>query len=218
MKKSKEEKIFIWGASGQAKVLLDILALRGDAARVTHFFDKNETIEKLNGLPVLGGWDSFLKWSKKNKENYSFVVAVGADNKGRLELQEKIKKYGHRPLTVIHPSAIIAGNAEIGEGSQILPGAIICAEAKVGRAVIVNTGASVDHESIIEDGVHIMPKAVITGCVKISKYVQVGSNATIFPRIKIGESAIVGAGSVIMKDIPEREIWVGVPGKFLRKI
>jgi sugar O-acyltransferase (sialic acid O-acetyltransferase NeuD family) len=215
---SKSEKIFIWGASGQAKVLLDILASRGDANRVTHLFDKDETIKELNGLPVLGGWKNFLKWSKQNKEKYYFAVAIGADNKGRLELQEKIKKQGFRPLTIIHPSAIIAGNAKIGEGSQILPGAVICAEAKIGRAVIVNTSASVDHESIVEDGAHFMPQATIAGCVKVGRYVQIGSNATIFPRVKIGESAIVGAGSVIMKDVPAQEVWVGVPGKFLRKV
>lgn len=210
------KKVFIWGAKGHALVLVDILVKRN--IEVVHFFDNDSSIKELRGRSVLGGWDAFLKWNKHCKEKYGFAIAIGGDNKGRYELQEKIKAFGHIPVQIIHSSAIIESSVVIGEGSHILAGAIICSDVRIGQAVIVNTGAQINHESVIEDGAHIMSGVTIAGCVTVKKFANVGSNATVFPRITIGELSYLGAGSVANQSIPDKQIWLGIPAKCIRKL
>ena len=51
------------------------------------------------------------------------------------------------------------------------------------------------------------------GKVEIGDYVFIGPRAIILPNIKIGKGAVVAAGAIVTKDIPEKEIWGGVPAK-----
>ena len=219
-----KKKVFIHGASGQAKVVLDILEQIG-GYEVTHFFDNDNSKTELRGIPVLheynNAFEDFRSWDAKNDgkvlgRDYFFVVAIGADNKKRYDLFKMYRQAGYKPLNVIHPKAIIEPSARLGEGVQIMAGATICADVIVGNAVIINTGAGIDHESIIEDGVHIMPQATLAGWVNIKKYANIGSNATVFPRKNIGEGAFLGAGAVAVKDVPANEAWVGNPAIFFK--
>ena len=61
-----------------------------------------------------------------------------------------------------------------------------------------------------------MGSASVAGCVKIGDYSTVGTNSTILPNIKIGKNVFIGAGAVVTCDIPDNEVVVGVPAKFLR--
>lgn len=212
------KKCFFWGATGQSLVLKEFIEDFG--FEVNWFFDNNPDIAKsVYGVPVLGGWDYFLKWAKENSnKDISFLVSIGG-NKGkeRLGLQEDITKMGFNPLTVWHKTAFIARGAGIGIGSQILANASICAGAKIGKACIINTGGQVDHECVIGDGVHIMPGAVLAGCVYVGNFVTIGSGAVILPRIKIGEGTVIGAGAVVVNDVGPYTVAVGTPAKFLKK-
>jgi serine acetyltransferase len=107
----------------------------------------------------------------------------------------------------------VAKNAQVGEGSQILAGAIVGDEAVLGKACIVNTRASVDHEDILDDGVEIGPGATLCGLVRMGTASWVCAGATVLPRITIGADAIVGAGAVVIKDVPEGITVVGVPAR-----
>ena len=98
------------------------------------------------------------------------------------------------------------GTARIEDGCQIMAGASICELVRIGRHSIINTNASVDHECKIGSGVHVMPGATICGLVRLGDMVTIGSNATIFPRVEIGEGSIIGAGTVITKNIPANVI------------
>jgi acetyltransferase-like isoleucine patch superfamily enzyme len=88
---------------------------------------------------------------------------------------------------------------------------------KIGKNCYLNVNAVVDHECIIGDGVHIMGSAYIAGRVKIHNYASIGANSTVLPDLQIGEGAIVGAGSVVTKDVKPYNVVVGNPAKFLRK-
>jgi UDP-perosamine 4-acetyltransferase len=112
---------------------------------------------------------------------------------------------------------VIAADAALGDGCQILPGAIVGPEARLGREVIVNTKASVDHECVLDDGVEIAPGATLCGLVHAERYAWVCAGATVLPRVRIGEAAIVGAGAVVRHDVPAGAVVVGVPARELRR-
>ena len=91
--------------------------------------------------------------------------------------------------------------------------AAIAEEAVLGRHCIVNTNASVDHETTLGDGVHLMPGATLAGCIMVGDFVTIGANATVLPRMSIGAGAMVGAGAVVTRDVPENVVVAGVPAR-----
>ena len=138
---------------------------------------------------------------------YKFVVAIGGDKgRDRMVVGYQLSKMGLVPMTLVNPWSFVAGTARIDEGCQIMAGASICELVRIGRHSIINTNASVDHECKIGSGVHVMPGATICGLVRLGDMVTIGSNATIFPRVEIGEGSIIGAGTVITKNIPANVI------------
>jgi acetyltransferase-like isoleucine patch superfamily enzyme len=88
------------------------------------------------------------------------------------------------------------------------------AKAVIGDSCILNTRASVDHESILGNGVHIGPGAVLCGLVQVDDFSFIGAGATVLPRIKIGKNCIIGAGAIVTKDIMDNEIVIGNPARF----
>lgn len=205
-------KCFFWGATGQAKVLYELI--EGSNIKLYYLFDNNSKLKyPIGNIPIIGGWNQFLKMiSAKKISNFSFAVAIGGEKgKERLELQEKIKSFGLTPLTLIHKHSYVARNVRIGEGSQILVNSTVCTDVSMGKACIINTAAQIDHESILGDGVHIGPGAKLAGCVKVGNFSFVGIGAIVLPRIKIGKNVIIGAGSIVTKDIPDNTVAYGIP-------
>ncbi len=88
----------------------------------------------------------------------------------------------------------------------------------MGKACIINTSASVDHECVLGDGVHIAPGATIAGCVKIGDFSFVGSGAVILPNIKVGSNVIVGAGSVVTRNVEDNILTYGNPARVVRSV
>jgi sugar O-acyltransferase (sialic acid O-acetyltransferase NeuD family) len=166
-------------------------------------------------VPLLVGWAGFESWLRANgAQDTGFCVTIGNPHgRARLRLHEKLVGAGLQPVSAIHPTAWIAENAQVGEGAQVMAGAIICAEARVGRQCIINTRASVDHEDVLADGVELGPGATLCGLVQVGTGGWICAGATVLPRIRIGDDAIVGAGSVVIRDVPAKTKVVGVPAR-----
>jgi sugar O-acyltransferase (sialic acid O-acetyltransferase NeuD family) len=211
-------KYILWGATGQAKVLRETLS----KMELLAVFDNNSEISSpFEDVPLFIGESRFIEWfnSRDKNEEIGFLVAIGGDKgKDRLEIQNKLESYGLHPLVAVHSHAFVAQNADIGTGSQILANAVVCVEGNIGKACIINTGASLDHESTIGDGVHLCPGARLAGMVHVDNFATIYSGAIVIPRIKIGEGAIVGAGSVVLDDVPPYVMVVGNPARIIRKI
>ena len=157
---------------------------------------------------------------RKQKElaQYYFMVAIGGSKgKIRLEIHQKLKGIGLKPISAIHSSSYVSEDAIIGEGMQVLPNSTINPRVKIGNCSIVNTSASIDHECILGNAVHIGPGAKLAGCIEIGAYSFIGTNATILPNIKIGKNVIIGAGSVVTKNIPDDVIAYGSPCKIVKR-
>lgn len=211
--------IVFWGATGQAKVLAEMLPHLG--YRLVALFDNDVSVTSpLSGVSLHHGWEGFQRW-RDGTDGLAcdFVVAIGGGDAGaRLEIFERLEKAGLQPTTLVHPSAYVAKGAAIGPGGQILMGAAVGVDVSIGRTVIVNTKASVDHECVIEDAVHIAPGAVLCGCVRIARGVFVGAGAVVLPRVEIGEGAVVGAGAVVTKSVSPRVVVAGNPARIIRHV
>jgi len=207
------ERVILWGAVGQAKLIREVVEING--GRIVAVFDDNPKLSSpFEGVPIFHGWKAFLQWTdNQDKSALGFCIGLNSQGQARVDLHQKLKKLGLKPLTLIHPSATIARDAVIGEGSQVMAGVVIGPEAKIGRQCIINTRASVDHDCVLEDGAEISPGATLCGLITVGANAWVAAGATVLPLVKIGPGAIVGAGAVVNKAVPPNTTVVGVPAK-----
>lgn len=206
--------VIFWGATGQAKVLRE--ALQPQGIELIAIFDNREIPSPFTEVPIFHGETGFMAWLSQRgsaEQAFSCVAIGGVHGQDRLERMLWLQNNGFPPLTVIHPSAFIATDAHVGDGCQILAMSAICSTAKLGRSVIVNTKASIDHDCIIADGVHIGPGATLAGEVVVESCAFIGAGAIILPRIHIGANAVVGAGAVVTKDIAAFATVTGIPAR-----
>ena len=193
--------MFLYGASGHAKVILDILEDQG--IPVDGLFDDNPTIHELNGIEVFSNNAASLK--------APLIISIG-DNELRAKIAGQLNlEFGQ----AIHPSAIISKSATIGNGTVIMQGCILQADAVIGNHVIINTGASVDHECVIGNFVHVSPQVTLCGNVKVGEGTHIGASAVVIPNLTIGKWCIIGAGAVIIRNVPDFSVMVGNPGKII---
>jgi sugar O-acyltransferase (sialic acid O-acetyltransferase NeuD family) len=198
--------MYLYGASGHAKVIIDILKSKGIS--VTGIFDDNLLIKKLLEFSVIGKYDPGIV------KNDKIIVSIG-DNKIRSSVTEKISSdYG----VAIHKTACVSEYSSINEGTVVMHNVVVQSSVVIGKHVIINTSAIVEHDCVVEDFVHISPNATLCGNVKIGKGTHVGAGATIIPGIKVGKWSIIGAGSVIIEDVPDNVVIVGNPGKIINNL
>lgn len=217
MRSIVKNDLIIWGGTGNFKVLCELLK---DDYRIVGYFDNNPDIDKeYRGIPCLGNREAFLTWVKgiPAQERPHFIVSIGPGHgKVRLDIHHELNSQGLRPMAAIHRTAFVAENAAIGEGSQVYAMATVCADAQVGKACIINTRASVDHECVLEDGSSVGPGATLAGLVRVEKYADVYTGAVILPRLTIGKGAIVGAGAVVLKDVAPYTVVAGNPARVIK--
>jgi sugar O-acyltransferase (sialic acid O-acetyltransferase NeuD family) len=200
--------MYLYGASGHAKVIID--SLKASGINISGLFDDNPTIKNLLGYMVLGSFD------KERLGNDELIISVGLNNI-RKKITEKLPRninYGK----AIHPSAIISEYASIDKGTVVMQGAVIQSDVKIGKHCIINTSTSVDHDCEIEDFVHISPNATLCGAVSVGEGSQIGAGAVVIPGIKIGKWSLVAAGAVVLKDVPDNVLVLGNPARVVKRI
>jgi sugar O-acyltransferase (sialic acid O-acetyltransferase NeuD family) len=196
-------KIILQGGGEHARVVLDSLLVQGE--NVVALFDPKYTGD-LFGIPQQGQYDPDFEPSAKA------VVAIGSN----LIRKRVVSQTRHNFTNVIHPSSIVSPFATMGIGNMFLQGTIIQAQARIGNHVIINTGARVDHDCILDDYVHAAPGVILCGCVTIGEGAFIGAGSVIIPGKRIGAWATVGAGSVVINDIPDFAVAVGNPAKIIK--
>jgi UDP-perosamine 4-acetyltransferase len=210
-------RIALMGAGGHARVILDTLATCG-GWKVEGFVAKDPTSwnTRVNGFPVLGD-DSLLPELRARGVVYAFV-AFGSHrvNPHRGAAYSLLQRFGFEVPNVIAPSATLSGSAKFGRGNAILAHAVVGAGACLGHNIIVNTGAIVEHDCWIEDHVHIASSACLAGRVRVGECSHLGLGCRVRQDITIGRNVLVGAGAVVVHDLPDDvEAW-GVPARVMR--
>lgn len=203
------ESIYILGAGGHGRVVLDALIAEG--LTVTGFLDASPQLSPtILTCPVLGN-DEYLDHVEIAK---TFLVnGLGANPQTfrRRYIFAEMQARGFRFKSVQHPSAIVSKAVNIGEGCQIMAGAVIQPGVTLQENVVINTRASIDHDCIIDSHAFIAPGVVLCGEVEVALSAFIGAGAVILPKIRIGKNSIVGAGAVVKQSIPDGWIVAGNP-------
>lgn len=212
MSSKVKEKIFVFGASGHAKVVIDVIERRG-LYDIAFLIDDDPALrgKAVYGYTVLGGKVELL--ARRNSV-IGGIVAIGS-NKVRAKVAAWLAENGFSLISVIHPSAQIARGGLLGAGTVVMAGAVINSDARIGDNVIVNTRASIDHDCMVGDCVHLAPGATLCGTVTIGEGTFVCAGATIIPNLKIGRNVTVGAGSTVLRDVPDGVTVAGCPARIL---
>lgn len=174
--------------------------------------DKQRHGHSVHGLFVLGD----VQWLASHPDTY-VVVAVGNPVFKRKIVCE-LKAIGHeRFATLVHPGAIIGDYVQVGEGTIICAGSIITTDIRIGNHVTINYNCTIGHDSTIEDYATILPSASISGNVIVEEGCQIGTGSQVIQGLTIGRWSIVGAGAVVVRDIPRNVTAVGVPAKPIKE-
>lgn len=198
-------RLIIIGASGHGRVVADIAKKCGYENIV--FLDHDPAVRFCGEFAVIGTDDM------ASQIEGDLFIAIG-NGQVRKKLME-LHKERHFPV-LIHPSASVADDVEIGCGSVVMAGAVINSEAKLGKGVIVNTCASVDHDCQITDFVHIAVGAHLCGTVSVGEQTWIGAGAVVRNQIQICENCMIGVGAAVIKDIHTSGTYVGVPARKIK--
>ena len=196
--------VYLFGASGHGKVVKDILNANG--VKVEAFVDDNCRVNECAGRPVL----------HDAKGLSPMIVSIGVNRIRKIVVDRLVANanadgYSLEFAIAIHPSAIVSPTAKIGEGTVVMAGAVINADAVIGKHCIVNTGATVDHDCVIEDYCHIAPGAHVSGGTHIGEGTWIGVGACVIQCLNIGKDCMIGAGSVVVNNIPDGVTAYGNP-------
>lgn len=203
------KQIFLIGASGHGKVVLDAM-LAGGGIPVENLHVRDGA-EGLLGTCILGCPIGTPEVTEEMVGHF-FHLAIG-DSYCRQRLWMELLELGAFPYTVVHPRASISSYAVLREGSFAAAHAVVGPSSHVGMSVIVNHGAVIDHDCQVGDFSHVAPNATLGGGVKVGTGVLVGAGANVLPCVTIGDYAVIGAGAVVRNDVVAFETIVGVPGK-----
>jgi sugar O-acyltransferase (sialic acid O-acetyltransferase NeuD family) len=198
-------------------VVADIVRL-GGAYDVAGFLDDQNPARRGTeycGAKVLGGREQL---EALRAGGVSHIIMGFGDCEARLRLADYAIARGFNLPVLVHPKATVARDVAIGRGTVITAGAVLSPGVRVGEGAIVNTGSTVDHESVLEDGVHLATGVHLAGKIHVCRLAWVGAGTTVVNRARIGEGAIVGAGSLVLGDVPPRVVAYGVPAKVIRSV
>lgn len=200
-----KNKLLIIGASGHGKVVADV-ALKMNKWQSIAFLDDNESVKLSMGIEVIGKSADAFNYI----DNYDLFVGIG-NNSIREQIQGKLEAEGASLPTLIHPSAVIGEQVELGVGTVVMAGAVINCCTTIRKGCIINTGSTIDHDNVIEDYVHISPGVHLAGTVKVGRGTWLGIGSVVNNNINIINSCKIGAGAVVIRDITEAGTYVGIP-------
>ncbi len=184
------------------------------ASRIRGFLAESRAGETVPGtsLAVLGDPQTFPVGSDD-----AYILAIGVPVV-RRHVAEILQGRGARFVTLVHPTAVVAPSASIGEGVILCPYSVVSDSTRVGRFALINYHASLGHDSSIGDFAVLSPYATLGGGAAAEDDVFLGLHASIAPGRRVGAGTKVSANSAVLSDVPALSIVWGVPGISSRRV
>lgn len=199
--------VVVMGAGGHAKVCIEILReTRPVAACIGNAHGGSDCL----GVPVIEG-DEQLSAFRLQGIAHAFV-AIGS-NSVRARMGAFVAEQGFELVNAVSSSAVVSPSVRLGAGVAVMAGAVINAATDIADLVVINTGATVDHDCVLGRAVHIAPQCALAGSVTVGDGSMLGVGAIVLPGVRIGANVVVGAGAVVREDVPDGATVVGVPAR-----
>ncbi len=215
-----KKKVVILGGSGIGMIAASIIDKKQDAEVIGFLNDSlpaSALVGKYKKIEVVGNTDDLEQFLKR-EEVYVFVAYVGLLNEKKT--YEKIMSLNipkNRLYNVIDSTAVIPYEyCNVGSGILMAPYVQLSPDVSISDNCIMLANSFVGHDSFLDRFAHLATNSVVGANVHVGKGVHVGSNATIKEKINIGDYAVIGAGAVVVNDVPENSIVAGNPAKVLR--
>ena len=203
------KQLAIVGASGHGKVIADIAELLGFT--VKFYDDAYPSKTHIEHWPIYGTCADLIALKNQSPTCSNDVVVAIGNNEIRQQKIKLLQQNNFNLITLIHPTAVISKYAAIAQGTVVFAGVVINAFAKVGAGCIINTGAVVEHDCIIDDFAHICPNVALAGGVIVGSKSWVGIGSQVKQLVSIGNNCLIGAGSTVIKNIPDNVTAFGSP-------
>ncbi len=209
------KSIVVVGAGGFGREVIEIFKDQNKLEKkwnILGFIDKNKKLygKNINNFQVLGGLDWFIK-----NNDVGCVCAIGEPDAKRRTIL-KLKSMNVKFYNAIHPSVIMSEFVKLGEGIIICAGSILTVNIDIGNHVIININTTIGHDTIIGDYCSIMPTVKINGNNHLHEGTYIGTGATFIQQVSVGAGSTIGAGAVVVKDVPKNVVAVGIPAKVIK--
>ncbi|HHX61788.1 MAG TPA: acetyltransferase [Epulopiscium sp.] len=206
-----KQNCIIIGAGTYGQVYAEYLK---DSYNVIAFYDDDVRLHnsKVNSIEVVGKVSDALSLPKST----AIFVPIG-NNPIRVELLKKFEENGFDIASYIHPQTIIHPSVKIGKAVYILPGTNIMPLSVIGDYSMISMGVNIAHHTIIEEACFFSQGSNIGASILLKTLAYVGISATLMTGLKtIGRNSLIGAGAVVIKDVPENAVMAGVPAKIIK--
>lgn len=210
-------RIVIVGSSGHARVVADLVEREG-RYKIVGLLDKHRQLgEQTSGYQVLGREED-LPALVGARDVRGVIVAIG-DNFVRAAVSSRIRELcpDLKFVSAIHPMACVAREVVIGDGTVIVGGAVVNPCARIGVSCIINTCASLDHDSTMGDYASLAPHASVGGNCTVREYAAIGIGAAVIHGRLVGEHSVIGAGATVVGDIAPYTLAYGTPAVRVRE-
>ena len=210
--------LVVVGAGGFGRETVEAVRAANEAGAGWHllgYLDDDMSLAGtlIDGTRVLGGIGELV-----NMPAVSVVVCTGRPDNyfSRPRLVRKLDLPLERYATIIHPSATISSTSHVGAGSVLLGHVDLTASVEIGAHVAVMPHATLTHDDVIEDYATLASGIRLGGRVRIGRCAYIGAAAMVREDRRVGDYSLVGMGAVVTRDIPPREVWIGIPARRLR--
>jgi len=208
-----DKEISIIGSGTYGQVVNELAKELGFKV-VAFYDDENDKHGSfVDNVKVIGD----TSFDKVNIEGKNFVVAIGSNRIRRKISNTILSKKGKLP-TLIHPKAEISKSAKVGQGCIIHAHSYIWTKVKIDDFTIISPAVNIAHHTKIGKASFVSMGANVGASICIEKLSFVGMGSTIMTGVKfLGESCVIGAGSVVIKDTRKETTVAGNPAKELKK-
>lgn len=212
-KNHKKKRIVILGGGGHARSVIDSI-ISGEEFELAGYTDRDVNCKSAYRGCKNIGTEEALQDIFNSGVKYAFIC-VGYMGKGtiRNHLYARLKEIGYQLPVIIDRTAVVAGDAVIGEGTFVGKGAVVNANASIGKMCIVNSAAVIEHDCIIGDFTHVSVGSVLCGECVIKEGSMIGAGAVMIQGTTIGSRCMIGAGAVVLHAVGDGKKVIGNPGR-----